>query len=82
MLVGRAGGIRTRGLFVPNEALYQAEPQPEVLQPGCTAIGDETLSRRSLLWQGEIAGRVLEVFQNSPLKRVLCDRRLAAVIGG
>ena len=25
---GRAGGIRTRGLFVPNEALYQAEPQP------------------------------------------------------
>jgi hypothetical protein len=26
---GRAGGIRTRGLFVPNEALYQAEPQPE-----------------------------------------------------
>ena len=24
----RAGGIRTRGLFVPNEALYQAEPQP------------------------------------------------------
>ncbi len=26
--VGRAGGIRTRGLFVPNEALYQAEPQP------------------------------------------------------
>jgi hypothetical protein len=26
--IGRAGGIRTRGLFVPNEALYQAEPQP------------------------------------------------------
>ena len=27
---GRAGGIRTRGLFVPNEALYQAEPQPVI----------------------------------------------------
>ena len=27
----RAGGIRTRGLLVPNEALYQAEPRPDVL---------------------------------------------------
>ena len=26
---GRAGGIRTHGLFDPNEALYQAEPQPD-----------------------------------------------------
>ncbi len=26
---GRAGGIRTRGLLVPNEALYQAEPRPD-----------------------------------------------------
>jgi hypothetical protein len=25
---GRAGGIRTHGLHVPNVALYQAEPQP------------------------------------------------------
>src|ERR1700759_4337206 len=24
----RAGGIRTHGLYVPNVALYQAEPQP------------------------------------------------------
>jgi hypothetical protein len=28
--MNRAGGIRTRGLFVPNEALYQAEPQPAI----------------------------------------------------
>ena len=27
--IGRAGGIRTRGLLVPNEALYQAEPRPD-----------------------------------------------------
>src|SRR5436305_1464744 len=27
---GRAGGIRTRGLLHPRQALYQAEPQPEV----------------------------------------------------
>jgi hypothetical protein len=27
---GRAGGIRTHGLHVPNVALYQAEPQPVV----------------------------------------------------
>ena len=27
--IGRAGGIRTHGLFDPNEALYQAEPQPD-----------------------------------------------------
>ena len=27
----RAGGIRTRGLLVPNEALYQAEPRPDVI---------------------------------------------------
>lgn len=27
---GRAGGIRTRGLLVPNEALYQAEPRPDL----------------------------------------------------
>jgi hypothetical protein len=26
--VGRAGGIRTHGLFVPNEARYQTAPQP------------------------------------------------------
>ena len=26
---GRAGGIRTRGLLHPRQALYQAEPQPE-----------------------------------------------------
>lgn len=26
--LSRVGGIRTHGLFVPNEALYQAEPQP------------------------------------------------------
>ena len=27
----RAGGIRTRGLLVPNEALYQAEPRPDLV---------------------------------------------------
>jgi hypothetical protein len=27
---GRAGGIRTHGLHVPNVALYQAEPQPVI----------------------------------------------------
>ena len=27
----RAGGIRTRDLLVPNEALYQAEPRPDVM---------------------------------------------------
>ena len=26
---GRAGGIRTRGLLHPRQALYQAEPQPD-----------------------------------------------------
>ena len=26
----RAGGIRTRGLLHPRQALYQAEPQPEL----------------------------------------------------
>ena len=29
--MSRAGGIRTHDLFVPNEALYQAEPQPAVV---------------------------------------------------
>src|SRR5450432_622847 len=29
----RAGGIRTRGLLHPRQALYQAEPQPEVFAP-------------------------------------------------
>src|SRR5438477_13136554 len=28
----RAGGIRTRGLLHPRQALYQAEPQPELLR--------------------------------------------------
>jgi hypothetical protein len=27
----RAGEIRTRDLLVPNEALYQAEPRPDVI---------------------------------------------------
>jgi len=26
---GRGGGIRTHGLFVPNEARYQAAPRPD-----------------------------------------------------
>ena len=39
---GRAGGIRTRGLFVPNEALYQAEPQPDAQ------------SFKSSVWKGSI----------------------------
>ena len=29
---GRGGGIRTHGLFVPNEARYQAAPHPECLR--------------------------------------------------
>lgn len=29
----RAGGIRTRGLLHPRQALYQAEPQPELVVP-------------------------------------------------
>ena len=42
-LSGRAGGIRTHDLFVPNEALYQAEPQPEFgRQP------EATVHRRSM----------------------------------
>jgi hypothetical protein len=27
--IGRGGRIRTSGLLVPNQALYQAEPRPE-----------------------------------------------------
>ena len=27
---GRGGGIRTHGLFVPNEARYQAAPHPDL----------------------------------------------------
>ena len=30
LMHGRAGGIRTRDLLDPNEALYQAEPRPEM----------------------------------------------------
>ena len=29
---GRGEWIRTTGLLVPNQALYQAEPRPELLQ--------------------------------------------------
>lgn len=43
---GRAGGIRTRGLFVPNEALYQAEPQP-VNQGGGNMPLKRTKARKS-----------------------------------
>ena len=28
---GRGGGIRTHGLFVPNEARYQAALRPDIL---------------------------------------------------
>jgi hypothetical protein len=27
--IGRSGGIRTRGLLVPNQARYQASPRPD-----------------------------------------------------
>ena len=33
----RGEWIRTTGLFVPNEALYQAEPRPELVGH-CTGI--------------------------------------------
>ncbi len=29
LVIGRGGGIRTRGLLVPNQALYQAKLRPE-----------------------------------------------------
>ena len=38
---GRAGGIRTHGLFVPNEARYQTALQPERVCPmGSIGAGD------------------------------------------
>jgi hypothetical protein len=42
----RAGGIRTHDLCVPNAALYQAEPQPDVNKDllhggGLVASGDD-----------------------------------------
>jgi hypothetical protein len=30
---GRAGEIRTRGLLVPNQALYRAKPPPDAVLP-------------------------------------------------
>ncbi len=45
--INRAGGIRTRGLFVPNEALYQAEPQP-VLSGAETAAHPSSCIRHVL----------------------------------
>ncbi len=44
---GRAGGIRTHDLFVPNEALYQAEPQPAfVIADSCgPAFGIAAIQR-------------------------------------
>ena len=42
---GRAGGIRTHGLFDPNEALYQAEPQPELFE--------REIERGGVLWSTE-----------------------------
>ena len=37
-LYGRGDEIRTHDLFVPNEALYQAEPHPEVLYYASTLL--------------------------------------------
>ena len=40
-MTGREGGIRTRGLPVPNRALYQAEPIPDVF---CFRLSDSERS--------------------------------------
>lgn len=60
---GRAGGIRTRGLFVPNEALYQAEPQPDV---------ELAISQRgnALIQAG---GRVVHRFLKSGLAKTMVN---------
>ncbi len=39
LIAGRGAGIRTRGLFVPNEARYQAAPLPVSVHAAPNAVG-------------------------------------------
>ena len=46
--VSRNDGIRTRDLFVPNEALYQAEPHLEIKLPTLFRDSFISISQKSL----------------------------------
>ena len=54
--VGRAGGIRTRGLLNPIQALYQAEPRPVLewkrIQRNCQKGNRNFLEEAALLYLG------------------------------
>ena len=51
---GRGGGIRTHGLFVPNEARYQAALRPDIL-----AVAAWVAARESILDFGQRCKRIL-----------------------
>ena len=38
VLIGRGERIRTSDLTVPNRALYQAEPRPDICDPNTTLL--------------------------------------------
>ncbi len=51
----RAGGIRTRGLLHPRQALYQAEPQPELIAGSKIQRSAHLFRVFQSQWQGRIS---------------------------
>ena len=60
---GRAGGIRTRDLLDPNEALYQAEPRPDNFECPLRIYQFGTLVSN---FDETFLARVLSVFGRTP----------------
>ena len=63
----RAGGIRTRGLLHPRQALYQAEPQPELIAAPEIKTRREHLFRVLRPWW---QGRIREQFRAATRTRI------------
>src|ERR1700733_3393826 len=70
---GRAGGIRTHGLYVPNVALYQAEPQP--VMTGSTEVISASPRKQPLIFFGRfprerVKRQISQISQMSLPKRL------------
>jgi hypothetical protein len=76
----RAGGIRTRGLLHPRQALYQAEPQPELIAVLKIKRSAHLFRVFRSQWQGRISEQLRNCNEDedsiSPDRCERCNQRL------
>src|SRR5882757_10997341 len=85
--LGRGGGIRTHGLFVPNEARYQAAPHPAEATTAYRTVPSARQTRESAPPAGALelderlgrAGRIESLGTDPPVGKVGVGVTVAAV---